>query len=1101
MKRHSATTKQRSLASYLKKVRTDEADGEEPPPSKDKTSPSSALVESQARPNFCSDSGECTGLYESPENKHKHDTHAPLGNDGGRSATPSDLCSTVNAGQSDTFTTGQCPRKVSGMAPTHFGSPPLCATSVNIFDLGLFVLKSNNVNDPETMEKLLLNPWTPPADYDYPATGKRNLKFQPQWVDRYPWLVYSKKLQGALCKYCVVFASECAGKGEHQRLGCFVTKEFTNYKKVMDALKSHASSSYHAMSTTISENFLAVRSRSQHDILTQLDHGLKKQAEENRKNLLPIIETILFCGRQEVPLRGTDDSGPINMSEVLPFKNDGNLRALLRMRAKCGDAALRAHMETSLANALYTSPKIQNELITLCGKIIQRKIVENINSALWMVLHTLHTLLRSTLRGSTHGHSVSSEQPLRLPASEASTSKQSSMFPTFSGERATVDEDFEEEEDVSEDGQEWHEGGLLCKKGRLQWRRTPVTESDQPGFEEYGSSSEGGGDERSDEDKSEEDVSVDGASDDYHTSSSSGSSASEENDVDECGRRDVNRLLLESQTFLQEYEDDDKACNVDNQGTNEEDSRANADTDNTFRVFMAAGRVVVLVRPPAAVQLTGRAQLRVLHGILDIEGHVIIGGTAAARVRPDCCLVHSPFPKGFVHVKPLPLEVPRSIGKAMNLRRTLAQLGMDEAWTKLRPLIGRGTAVMLLEKVPGGNWPIGVKRDSQLRGPLQSLGFQLSQYQPSKSWSDPWRQQASALVRNVICAHDFGDHQRTLKPGIGYEQLVRFAAVVGLQKPMHQKSFKPISRKTRDAAMDDVTANLVRLKELAVRELSRDDSAIMYNEGRAVQCVVVCGRQNTGKSSLLRVLVNSYLNFCSEVLYLDCDPGQCEFTPPATVSLTRVTEPLLGPPFTHVRTPEKAYFLGHVSPASQPDSYCMAIRALIDHARKVAPRAPLLVNTMGWVNGKSRFCASSVLCDSKGLGLSLLTDVIRWLCPTDLVQLVTEAENGDTPMPLLDETLLRSACGWMTSRSDSDGLWPLDDLSCYALPGSTFRGRSTARAKREAMVLAYLGRKGSSDGYHLPDTPYWLWNTTPLRSRTNVEARACLGYYTVTWLK
>lgn len=380
MKRHSATTKQRSLASYFKKVRTDEADGEEPPPSKDKTSPSSALVESQARPNFCSDSGECTGLYESPENEHKQDTHAPPGNDGGRSATPSDLCSTVNAGQSDAFTTGQCPRKVSGMAPTHSGSPPLCATSANIFDLGLFVSKSNNVNDPETMEKLLLNPWTPPANYDYPATGKRNLKFQPHWVDRYPWLVYSEKLQGALCKYCVVFASECAGKGEHQRLGCFVTKEFTNYKKAMDAFKSHASSSYHAMSTTLSENFLAVRSRSQHDILTQLDHGLKKQAEENRKNLLPIIETILFCGRQEVPLRGTDDSGPINMSEVLPFKNDGNFRALLRMRAKCGDAALRAHMETSPANALYTSPKIQNELITLCGKIIQRKIVENVNS-------------------------------------------------------------------------------------------------------------------------------------------------------------------------------------------------------------------------------------------------------------------------------------------------------------------------------------------------------------------------------------------------------------------------------------------------------------------------------------------------------------------------------------------------------------------------------------------------------------------------------------------------------------------------------------------------------------------------------------------------
>ncbi|KAH8037694.1 hypothetical protein HPB51_015739 [Rhipicephalus microplus] len=113
MKRHSAITKQRSLASYFKKVRTDEADGEEPPPSKDKTSPSSALVESQARPNFCSDSGECTGLYESPENDRKQDTHAPPGNDGGHSATPSYLCSTVNAGQSDAFTTGQSPRKAT----------------------------------------------------------------------------------------------------------------------------------------------------------------------------------------------------------------------------------------------------------------------------------------------------------------------------------------------------------------------------------------------------------------------------------------------------------------------------------------------------------------------------------------------------------------------------------------------------------------------------------------------------------------------------------------------------------------------------------------------------------------------------------------------------------------------------------------------------------------------------------------------------------------------------------------------------------------------------------------------------------------------------
>ncbi|XP_075736386.1 TBC1 domain family member 13 isoform X2 [Rhipicephalus microplus] len=61
---------------------------------------------------------------------------------------------------------------------------------------------------------------------------------------------------------------------------------------------------------------------------------------------------------------------------------------------------------------------------------------------------------------------------------------------------------------------------------------------------------------------------------------------------------------------------------------------------------------------------------------------------------------------------------------------------------------------------------------------------------------------------------------------IGYEQLVRFAAVVG---SMHQKSFTPVSRKVRDAAMDDVSTNLERSKELAARELSRDNIAIMYD--------------------------------------------------------------------------------------------------------------------------------------------------------------------------------------------------------------------------------------------------------------------------------
>ncbi|KAH7980685.1 hypothetical protein HPB49_018229 [Dermacentor silvarum] len=59
------------------------------------------------------------------------------------------------------------------MKPTHSGTLVLGATSANIFDLGLFVSKTKHVLDPETMERLLLDPRTPPANYE--KLGSSNL--------------------------------------------------------------------------------------------------------------------------------------------------------------------------------------------------------------------------------------------------------------------------------------------------------------------------------------------------------------------------------------------------------------------------------------------------------------------------------------------------------------------------------------------------------------------------------------------------------------------------------------------------------------------------------------------------------------------------------------------------------------------------------------------------------------------------------------------------------------------------------------------------------------------------------------------------------------
>lgn len=47
--------------------------------------------------------------------------------------------------------------------------------------------------------------------------------------------------------------------------------------------------------------------------------------------LIPIIETIFFCGRQQLAMRSHDDSEPIFNCEK--DNNDGNLRSLVRFRA------------------------------------------------------------------------------------------------------------------------------------------------------------------------------------------------------------------------------------------------------------------------------------------------------------------------------------------------------------------------------------------------------------------------------------------------------------------------------------------------------------------------------------------------------------------------------------------------------------------------------------------------------------------------------------------------------------------------------------------------------------------------------------------------
>jgi len=55
--------------------------------------------------------------------------------------------------------------------------------------------------------------------------------------------------------------------------------------------------------------------------------------------LISIVETVILCGRQQIALKGKNETGKIGLTE--PPYNDGNFRAILRFRARSGDLFLK----------------------------------------------------------------------------------------------------------------------------------------------------------------------------------------------------------------------------------------------------------------------------------------------------------------------------------------------------------------------------------------------------------------------------------------------------------------------------------------------------------------------------------------------------------------------------------------------------------------------------------------------------------------------------------------------------------------------------------------------------------------------------------------
>eukprot|EP00102_Acyrthosiphon_pisum_P022223 XP_016659433.1 PREDICTED: 52 kDa repressor of the inhibitor of the protein kinase-like [Acyrthosiphon pisum] len=191
-------------------------------------------------------------------------------------------------------------------------------SSNNDYDIGLYINRtSSKTFSDDIKEKLLKNTWIPESF--------TNLHVQ---------LILKHKMEHFV-KNCVVFGpGSFSGKVSHQSVGQLVSKPLQNWKSAKEICYRHSCLQYHQLAVLKSDNFL-------------------KMADGKIDSVQ--LETIIFCGRQEIPLRGHKDYGRLSLND--PDNNDGNFRALLRYRAKNDDDTLKSHILNAGGKQMYSMKK------------------------------------------------------------------------------------------------------------------------------------------------------------------------------------------------------------------------------------------------------------------------------------------------------------------------------------------------------------------------------------------------------------------------------------------------------------------------------------------------------------------------------------------------------------------------------------------------------------------------------------------------------------------------------------------------------------------------------------------------------------------------
>ena len=174
-------------------------------------------------------------------------------------------------------------------------------------DIGKLLEQKINVAALSREEKYLIITREPDSDASaYPrtrtSTSTAFRQFQPSWLKSFPWLHYSRHVDGAFCRACAIFLSEGQTVGG-QSPGKFVTKPFRSWKRT-DQLTDHAKRGYHLTSMTKMAEFITRYQQPSAAINMQMQVEAKRRMEDNQQVIESLFKVILLCGMHCLALCG-----------------------------------------------------------------------------------------------------------------------------------------------------------------------------------------------------------------------------------------------------------------------------------------------------------------------------------------------------------------------------------------------------------------------------------------------------------------------------------------------------------------------------------------------------------------------------------------------------------------------------------------------------------------------------------------------------------------------------------------------------------------------------------------------------------------------------